>query len=149
MINKEQILKTAQRVVRQQKLPVKIRAVEEMPEAVAVYFVATKKVPLKNLARDLEFELNLPIKLERVPKETLGKIGKTDVLGDLGCCATFSSRCLFKDKHGCGYGFGDTVSAYQSVKVSKKEPAPEKTGEAPEKQPKKKRRKMIRRLVIK
>lgn len=133
----------------------KIYGLKEETEAVVLYFTAEKRVPLKDLARDLEFEFNVPIRLKQLPKNELGKIGKTDVLGNLGCCATFSPHCLFKDKYGCGYGFGG-VSEYQSVKVSKKEagsdkkePVSGKTGEAPPKPKKKKKRKMIRRLVIK
>ncbi len=148
MINKEHILQTAQALVRQYNLPLKIRGVGEGTEEVTVYFTADKKVGLRELAQELEFQLNLPIKLERIKKSETGKIGEVDVLGKYPCCAPFLRKCPFGGKHSCGYGL-DKVSRCQGVKVSRNEEKPTNNKPTkPQKKGKKKRKKMVRRLVV-
>lgn len=154
MINKENILKTAQGLVRQYNLPLKIRGVEELPEAVAIYFTSEKRLRLRELAQELELQLNLPIKLEQVKKSETGKIGGVDVLGKYPCCAPFLRKCPFGGKTGCGYGLGESKK-HKSIKTIIDEKPTETNLSKPSKPPKppkqekKKKKKMVRRLVLK
>ncbi len=150
MINKENILQTVQALVQQYNLPLKIRGVEEQPEAVAIYFTAAKKVRLRELEQELESQLNLPIKLELVKKSESGKIGGIDILGKYPCCAPFLRKCPFGGKFGCGYQFTKTRKQ-ENIKTKKqedKETKPQRPTKPP-KEEKKKKKKMVRRLVIK
>jgi len=152
MINKENTLKTAQSLVRQYNLPLKLLGVEEGAEEVTIYFTAKKRPKLRELARELEFQLNLPIRLERINKSEVGKLGGIDILGKYPCCAPFLRKCPFGGKFGCGYGF-DKVSKYQSIKASQVDEGladrkPAEPAKTP-KQGKKRKKKMVRRLVIK
>lgn len=152
MINKKKILQTAQALISQYDLPLKIRGVEELPEAVAVYFTSEKRVKLRELAQELEIQLNLPIKLQRIKKGEVEKIGGVDILGKYTCCAPFLRKCPFGGKHGCGYGFeterrkgrGGRSEREKPLKTQKS-PKPPK----PPKQEKKKKRKVVRKLVLK
>lgn len=146
MVNKEQILKTARALVQSRGLEMKIYGLSEEEESLVIYFTSQKRVPLKDFARDLEFEFNLPIVLKQIPKKELGKIGQTKVLSESLCCAATLRSCPFQHTYGCGYGFEDRVSKKEAGS-DKKEPASGKIGEAPPK-PKKKRKKIIRRLLI-
>ena len=154
MINKENILQTAQSLVRQYDLPLKIRGVEELPEAVAIYFTSEKRLRLRELAQELELQLNLPIKLEQIKKSETGKIEGIDILGKYPCCAPFLRKCPFGGKYGCGYGLIKTIK-YENMKtIIDEKPAdakPQKPAESAKtpKQERKKGRKMVRRLVIK
>jgi len=153
MINKEHILQTAQSLVQQYNLPLKIKGVGEETEVVVIYFSADERVRLRELTQELEAQLNLPIKLERLKKSETGKIGGVDILGNYPCCASFLRHCPFAGKYGCGYGFGK-VSESQGVKVSGIEEKPattenaEKSAEA-QKREKRKRKKVVRRVVLK
>jgi hypothetical protein len=160
MINKENILKTAQALVKQYDLPLKIRGVEELPEAVAIYFTSEKRVKLRELAQELEIQLNLPIKLERIKKEELGKIGGVDILGKYACCAPFLRKCPFGDKFGCGYGFAtkktparQRVAAGESGgedREPKTDTRKQKTEDRkPPKKAESKKKKVVRKLVLK
>jgi len=150
MLSRENILRTAQSLVRQYNLPLKIRGVEELPEAVAIYFTADKKVRLRELAQELEFQLNLPIKLEQVKETELGKIGGIDILGKYPCCAPFLRKCPFAGKYGCGYGFTSSSKLkVQSAKLKKEKKMPKEAKPPKPQKEKKKRRKMVRRVVIK
>jgi len=147
VINKKSILKAANSLVHQYNLSLKLLGVEEGTEEVIIYFTSNKKVRLQDLARELEFQLNLPIKLERVKKSELGKLGGINILGKYPCCAPFLKKCPFGGKTGCGYGFGAGKTKIRKQKI---EPAKERV-EKPQKPQKKakKRKKMVRRLVIK
>lgn len=141
-------MQTAQALVRQYNLPLKIRGVEEGTEEVTIYFSADKKVKLREIAQELEFQLNLPIKLERIKKSETGKIGGVDVLGKYPCCAPFLRKCPFGGKYGCGYGFGESVRQRVSASVVDKKPADAKP-QKPPKKAKSKRKKVVRRVVLK
>ena len=150
MINKENILQTAQSLVRQYNLPLKIRGVEEGTEEVTLYFTSKKRIQLRELAQELELQLNLPIKLERIKKSETGKIGEIDILGKYPCCAPFLRQCPFAGKHGCGYGLGASVHQRVGASAVNEKPAiekPLKTAKTPKEE--KKKKKMVRRLVIK
>ncbi len=152
MINKEKILQTAQALVRQYNLPLKLLGVEELPEAVAIYFTAKKRPRLRDLARELEFQLNLPIKLERVKKSELGKVGGIDILGKYPCCASFLRKCPFGGKFGCGYGFTKTRRQESKKTEDRKTCLPAGRPQKPAKTQKKaktKKKRMVRQLVIK
>lgn len=147
MIKKEQILKTARKLVQSRGLEMKIYGVREEEEAVVIYFTSKKRVPLKDFSRDLEFEFNLPMLLKQIPRKTFGKIGQTKVFSEEECCAPLLRHCPFQNGYGCGYGFVGSMS--QRVNESmEKAPQRPPTPEVPPKPPKKKKRKMIRRLVI-
>jgi len=143
MINKKNILQTAQALVRQYDLPLKIKRVEEGREEVIIHFASEKRVKPRELAQELEVQLNLPIKLQRIKKEELEKIGGVDILGKYPCCAPFLRKCPFGGKHGCGYGFASTQHEEKKTPVGTK---PQKPTETPKTE--KKRRKMVRRVVI-
>lgn len=147
MIDKENILQTAQSLVRQYNLSLKLMGVEEGTEEVVIYFTSNKKVQLRDLARELEFQLNLPIKLERIKKSELGKLGEINILGKYPCCAPFLKKCPFGGKHSCGYRL-KTESRGQKTEIRKQKTEDRKPTETP-KQEKKKKKKMVRRLVIK
>jgi len=154
MINKENILQTAHSLVRQYNLPLKIRGVEEGTEEVIIYFTADKKAGLREIAQELELQLNLPIKLERVKKSETGKIGEIDVLGKYPCCASFLRKCPFGGKCGCGYGLTKTRKQENKKTIVDEKPATQKhrtlrDTETQKKREKKKRKKVVRRLVIK
>ena len=153
MINKEKILQTAQSLVRQYNLPLKLLGVEELPEAFAIYFTSEKRIRLRELEQELEIQLNLPIKLERIKKSETGKIGEIDVLGKYPCCAPFLRKCPFGGKTGCGYGLGGGKTEYreQRTEIRRQKTEDRKPAE-PAKTPKerkKKKKKMVRRLVLK
>ena len=150
MINKENILKTANSLVHQYNLNLKLMGVEEGTEEVTIYFTSTKKAQLRDLARELEFQLNLPVKLERIKKSEIGKLGGTNILGKYPCCAPFLKKCPFGGKIGCGYGF---ASSKLKVKSSKHEEKKTRTEEKPQKPPEppkkaKAKKRMVRRLVL-
>lgn len=151
MINKENILQTAQAVVRQHNnLPLKLLGVEEGTEEVTLYFSAAKKIRLRELEQELESQLNLPVKLERVKKSETGKIGEVDILGKYPCCAPFLRKCPFAGKYGCGYGFGGgkTEDREQKTEIRGQRTEDRKTAET-QKREKKRRRKVVRRVVLK
>lgn len=156
MINKENVLQTAQALVKQYNLPLKIRGVEEGTEEVTVYFSADKKVRLREMEQELELQLNLPIKLERIKKSETGKIGGVNILGKYPCCAPFLRKCPFGGKFGCGYGFGTekTENREQKAEIRKQKVEDRKTclpagrPQKPPKEGKKKRKKVVRRVVI-
>ena len=150
MINKENILKTAQALVRQYNLPLKIRGVEEGTEEVTLYFTSKKRIQLRELAQELELQLNLPIKLERVKKTETGKIGEIDILGKYPCCAPFLKKCPFGGKFGCGYGFGagKTENRKQKTAIEERKIEDGKPAKTPKIEKKKKKR-IVRRLVLK
>ena len=150
MINKENILQTAQSLARQYNIPLKLLGVEEGTEEVIIYFTSNKKVQLRELARELEFQLNLPIKLERIKKSELGKLGGINILGKYPCCAPFLKKCPFGGKAGCGYGFGAGKTEVRKQRTELREQKTEdRKPPKPQKKAKKKKRKMVRRLVIK
>jgi len=151
MINKENILQTAQSLVRQYKLPLKILGVEEGTEEVTLYFTSKKRIQLRELAQELELQLNLPIQLERVKKEETGKIGEIDVLGKYPCCASFLRKCPFGGRHGCGYGLEESKKHKIIKTITDEKPADAKAPKPSksQKEGKKKKKKMVRRLVIK
>jgi len=144
MINKENTLKTAQALVRPYNLPLKLVGVEEGTEEVTLYFTSKKSVQLRELAQELELQLNLPIKLERVKKTETGKLGGVDILGKYPCCAPFLKKCPFGGKMGCGYNFASSKHEEEKPRKEEKSQKPLE----PQKKAKKKKR-MVRRLVLK
>lgn len=123
-------------------------------EEVTIYFMAQKRVKLRELARELEFQLNLPIKLERIKKSEVGKIGGVNILGNYPCCAPFLRKCPFGGKFGCGYGLASSqLTAHSSQQKDERaaDAKAQKATEAPKppKERKKGKKKMVRRLVIK
>jgi hypothetical protein len=150
MIDKENALKTAQAVVAQYDLPLRIRSVEEGDgEGAKILFTAEKRIQLRELAQELELQLGHPVELERLKKSETGKIGGIDILGRYPCCAPFLRKCPFAGTYGCGYGF-DKVSKCQSVKVSKNEKKlVEVKPQKRRKTEKKRKKKVVRRVVIK
>ncbi len=124
-------------------------------EEVTLYFTAQKRIKLRELARELEFQLNLPIKLERVKKKEVGKIGGVNILGNYPCCAPFLRKCPFGGKFGCGYGLASTQRSAPSTQHEEEKPATLKhrmgdtEAQKVEKREKKKRRRVVRRVVLK
>jgi len=147
MINKESILKTANSLVHQYNLNLKLMGVEEGTEEVTIYFTSSKKVQLRDLARELEFQLNLPVKLERISKSELGKLGGINILGKYPCCAPFLKKCPFGGKHSCGYGFEESRK-HKNIKTVIEEKTADRKAPKPQKKAKAKKR-MVRRLVLK
>ena len=148
MINKENVLQTAQALVRQYNLPLQLLGVEEGTEEVTIYFTAKKRPKLRELVRELEFQLNLPIKLERIKRSELGKVGGINILGNQPCCASFLRKCPFGGKYGCGYGFaGSQFTVHSSPQ--KDEKSAEAKPPKPQRDKKKKRKKVVRRVVLK
>jgi len=146
MTDQEKILETAQAIVRQSGLPLKIKTVEPGREEVKIFFTAEKRLKLRELVQELELQLRQPVKMERFKKAESVKIGGVDIFGKYSCCAPFLRHCPFAGKNGCGCGYGfNKVSRCQSVKVSKP-PKPSKPPETPKQE---KKRKVVRRVVLK
>jgi hypothetical protein len=145
MIDRKAIYQTALRVVKETKIEAKIYNVIRTPEEVVVYYYSEKRIPLRELARDLEFTLNVPIKLERVTKEEFGRVGETQILAYHQCCAPLSKKCLFDHSHGCPYGLPIQEDAPPPAPTAAKKTAP------PQKKAKKPpaKKKIIRRIVVK
>lgn len=145
MIDRKTIYDAAQRVVKEQDYAAKIYNVKRTPEEVIIHFYAEKRIPLKEFARDLEFTLNVPIKLERVTKEDFGRVGETQILAYHQCCAPLTKHCLFDDTHGCPYGIPIVNGDQDQIKMT----AEQKTEQKSETRKKAKRKKVVRRVVVK
>ncbi len=156
MINKENVLQTAQSLISQYDLPLKIKGAVEGREEVTIYFTSEKRPQLRELEQELEIQLNLPIRLERVKKSETNKIGGVDILGKYPCCAPFLRKCPFGEKFGCGYGLATEKTENREQRTEIREPKtedgkPPKTQKSPktQKEAKSTKKKVVRRLVLK
>jgi hypothetical protein len=145
MNDEKNILETAQALVRQYNLPLKITSIEEGREEVTIFYSGQKRTPLRELAQELELQLQQPVKLERFQKSGTGKIGGVDILGKYPCCAPFLRQCPFAGTYGCGYGLVMEEKKEPSLSPKPSQP-PKPTKTSPSS--KKPKKKMVRRLVI-